>query len=97
MPRYEMLVADELLPELADASNPGRPEGFRVLPLAAPQPGPPAVGRTVVQVEDDNAPPWTEGKLITPTFTTVYEVNSEGHPTGNVAGVTVTDWVEDMA
>jgi len=41
-------------------------------------------------VEDDNAPQWTEGKLITPTFTSQYDDRAQ------VTGVTVTDWIEEV-
>ena len=90
MPTYDVLVSDELLPEFI-SDNPRLPDGFRILGSVEG----PAEGRARrFRVEDDDAPPWTEGRLIDPVFTAEYEVNDDGHPTGNVARVTVTGWDE---
>ena len=90
MPTYDMLVADELLPEFV-SDNPRLPEGFQILgSVEGPAEGRPRRFR----VKDDDAPPWTEGKLIDPVFTAEYEVDDAGHPTGNVARVMVTGWDE---
>lgn len=92
MPTYDVLVADELLPEFTN-DNPRMPKGFRVIgPVAAY--GLTGHGHMRYRVEDDNAPAWTEGKLVTPVFTAEYETNDQGHPTGNLARVVVTDWIE---
>lgn len=94
LPTYDVLVADELLPEFTN-DNPRMPEGFRIVGPVAGLVDP---GRRMwgFRVEDDNAPAWTEGKLVDPVFTAGYEMNDQGHPTGNYR-VTVTDWIEVTA
>ena len=93
MPTYDVLVSDELLPEFTN-DNPAMPEGFRVI---GPAEGPASHRTKRFRVEDDSAPPWTEGKLVTPAFTSQYEISEAGHPTGNVVRTTVTDWTEVTA
>jgi hypothetical protein len=88
LPIYDVLVADELLPEFTNA-NPRTPAGFRIL---GPVDGPTERGTTRLRVQDDNAPDWTEGKLISPTFTATYETDERGASTGDVSRVAVTDW-----
>lgn len=65
MTTYDVLVADELLPHFTN-DNPLMPAGFRVVGTAD---GPAGPHQARIRVEDDNAPAWTEGRLITPTFT----------------------------
>jgi hypothetical protein len=91
MPTYEVLVSDALLPDFANDSS-RLPSGFRVL---GPADGPSGYRSTRLRVEDDSAPSWTEGKLITPTFTTEYKTNTDGYPTGEIARVVITDWREE--
>jgi hypothetical protein len=77
MTTYEVLVAPELLPSLTDGS--GRlPSGWRVIEAPAPEPG---ATRVRVRVEDDNAPAWTEGRLVDLEFTMVTRM---GEMTGAV-------------
>lgn len=92
MTTYDVLVAGELSAEFTN-DNPRRPEGFRIV---GPADGP-GYGAKRYRVEDDNAPAWTEGKLVEPIFTTEYEKNDQGHPTGNVSRVVVTDWIGVIA
>lgn len=89
MTTYDVLVADELLPEFTGSSR--MPDGFRVI---GPADGPASPGSKRFRVADDNAPAWTEGKLVTPVMTAEYEANDRGWPTGNVSRVVVTDWIE---
>ncbi len=93
MPTYDMLVSDELVPAFTN-DNPNTPKGFRIIG-PADGPAPPRCKR--LRVADDNAPAWTEGKLITPTMTAEYETNDRGVPTGNVSRVVVTGWTEVTA
>lgn len=93
MPTYDMLVSDLLESEFA-TNSPRLPAGFRIL---GPVDGPARALSKRFRVQDDSAPPWTEGKLIQPVFTSEYEVDAAGHPTGNVARVAIADWIEDSA
>lgn len=93
MTTYDVLVADELSPEFTNA-NPHMPEGFRIIGLVGE---PTSYGCKRYRVKDDNAPAWTEGKLVAPTMTVEYETNDRGWPTGNVSHVVVTDWIEVTA
>ncbi len=93
MTTYDTLISDDLLPGFTDGSL-RMPDGFRIIG-PADGPAPPRCKR--LRVADDNAPAWTEGKLITPTMTAEYETNDRGVPTGNVSRVVVTDWTEVTA
>lgn len=84
MTTYDVLVSDSIVDEFL-ADGPRRSEGFRVL---GPAEGPAAYRAKRFRVEDDNAPEWTQGKLIDPVFTAHY--NDEGE----VDRVTVTGWTE---
>lgn len=86
MTTYEVLVSDELLPEFT-SDNPRMPKGFRVLGRVENRAG---HGQTRLRVEDDNAPAWTEGKLITPTL------QSHHGPDGEISEITVRDWREEQ-
>lgn len=92
MPTYDLLISVQLLPEFT-GDNARLPDGFRIL---GPAEGPTGYRQTRMRVEDDSAPAWTEGKLITPMFTNHYKLNELGHSTGEIERVTVTAWtVED--
>jgi hypothetical protein len=80
MTTYDVLVADELLPDFID--NPLLPDGFRIV---GPTEGPGGYRSARVRVEDDNAPEWTEGQLIEPTFRNHYK-------DGEIVRVTVTTY-----
>jgi len=86
MPAYDTLLADAVAERIAELAW---PEGMR---LVGPVDGPAPTGTQRFRVEDDNAPDWTEGQLVTPTLLTEYKVNSAGYPTGNAAKVTVVGW-----
>jgi hypothetical protein len=86
MPAYDTLLSDALVEHIAEIDW---PEGMR---LVGPADGPSPTGAQRFRIEDDNAPDWTEGQLVTPTLLTEYEVNSAGYPTGNVAKVIVSGW-----
>jgi hypothetical protein len=86
MPTYDTLLSDAVVERIAELAW---PEGMR---LVGPADGPSLTGTQRFRVEDDNAPDWTEGQLVTPTLLTEYEVNSAGHSTGNVAKTTVAGW-----
>ncbi|HEU4541172.1 MAG TPA: hypothetical protein VFR23_08605 [Jiangellaceae bacterium] len=73
MPTYDVLVSDELLPEFTN-DNPRMPEGFRIV---GPVEGLSGYRSKRFRVEDDNAPEWTEGKLVSPTFTADYDERGE--------------------
>ncbi|HEU4543064.1 MAG TPA: hypothetical protein VFR23_18175 [Jiangellaceae bacterium] len=81
MTTYDVLVSDELLSDFID--NPLMPDGFRII---GPVEGPGGYRSTRVQVEDDNAPEWTEGQLVEPIFTSHYE-------DGKIARVTITEYL----
>ena len=73
MPTYEVLVADGLLPEFTN-DNPAMPAGLQVQEaLLEPDA---RQGVTRVRISDENAPAWTEGKLVDLTFTAHY--NDDG-------------------
>ena len=61
MPTYDVLVSDELLPDFTN-DNPRLPNGFRII---GPADGPAGPGQVRMRVEDDNAPAWTGGELVT--------------------------------
>lgn len=73
MPTYDVLVSDDLLPEFTN-DNPRLPEGFRII---GPVEGLAGYRSQRFRVEDANAPEWTEGKLVTPTFTAEYGERGE--------------------
>lgn len=75
MTTYDVLVSDELLAEFTNDNNTQLPEGFRIV---GPVEGPSGYRSTRVRVEDDNAPAWTAGRLVTPTFTVKY--TNDGTP-----------------
>jgi len=82
MPTYEVLISDALLPQIA-AEDARLPAGWRIL---GPADGPSGYRSKRFRVEDDDAPGWTEGKLVTPSFTSIYADD------GSVAEVRVTAW-----
>lgn len=90
MPTYDMPVSDELLPDFVSAAA-KLPENFRVI---GPAEGPSEPGTTRVRVQDDAAPAWTEGKLISAVFSAAYELDDAGQLTSTVSRVTVSDWRE---
>jgi len=90
VPTYDMLISDELVAEFTGTAQ--WPEGFRIV---GPGDGPAGTHYGRFRVQDDNAPAWTEGKLISPVFTNEFEVTDAGLPTGNVSRVTITDWREE--
>ncbi len=93
MPTYDLLVADALVSEFTN-DNPRTPVGFRIV---GPADGPAGPASKRFRVQDDNAPAWTEGKLISPVFKTEWESGEAGLPTGNIVRVVVTDWIEDTS
>jgi predicted RNA-binding protein with TRAM domain len=74
---YDVLVSTELLPSFTDGTA-RLPAGWRVVETPDPEP---EAAWVRVRIEDDNAPAWTEGKLVDPTFTVV---TNGLHPTGDV-------------
>jgi hypothetical protein len=89
MATYDVLVSDELLPEFTNDSH-RKPVGFHILKRVGEGTAP---WLSRYRVQDDSAPAWTEGKLITPTFTADYEMLND-RPTGNFT-VRVTGWTEE--
>lgn len=88
MPIYDVLIADELLPEFTN-DNLRMPERFHIIEATG---GPVADPRQKrFRVQDDNAPAWTDGKLISPVF------RSEYGDDGKVTRVTVIEWHEEHA
>lgn len=71
MTTYEVPVALDLLPEVLDPENPGRPETWRSVVLVDDRPYGDRDVR-LIRVEDDSAPPWTAAKQIEPTLTCEY-------------------------
>lgn len=70
---YDVLVSDELLPDFTN-DNPLMPAGFRVLGRAE---GPAGPHQVRMRVEDSHAPEWTQGRLVTPTFESVYHLGRQ--------------------
>lgn len=68
MTTYDVLVSNEMLSELTSSTT--LPEGFRIV---GPAEGPAGYRSTRMRVEDDNAPEWTDGKLIEVVFTASYD------------------------
>jgi hypothetical protein len=83
MPTYEVLVSDALLPEFT-GDGARLPEGFRIV---GPAEGSSGYRSSRFRVEDESAPEWTEGRLIDPTFTNVYDDDGAA-----VVAVRVTGW-----
>jgi hypothetical protein len=64
--KYLVEIADELLIQIRAGVAP-LPDGFRVGEVLRTT-GITGLGTSVVEVEDDGAPPELEGKLVSPTF-----------------------------
>jgi hypothetical protein len=68
--KYRIEIFDGLLNEIHRGETP-MPDGFRIGAVLRTQ-GITGLGTSIVEVEDDGAPPELEGKLVSPTFQAHY-------------------------
>lgn len=88
MTSYFTAVSNELL---ADFRTDLMPDGFR-LKREVGRILSPHAGMTLVEFEDDEAPPELDGRTVTPTFQSHYDGGTRTHTTITARDVDPTPW-----